>query len=231
MVIGEVFCPYCRVWQNNLSPVGWLLDRSHGNTRGSDWLLADSSPHTKCWMLSLLGTKSLGNMTVELNCLGILDISQLAIIQHGPSWWQTSQQGHKLAWKEVDKAQNMVSFVWFDDDNDELTIQMRCWEVEKCLNSSRKNKNATAFILKHLHWSSNIQRTQTYGALVQLSSPRAKGAGPKGLRAESARAVTGRRGPHSGEGEDFVMGQRFFFYKNGHNSGTESQKIVPKVGN
>ena len=204
MVIGEVFCPYCRVWQNNLSPVGWLLDRSHGNTRGSDWLLADSSPHTKCWMLSLLGTKSLGNMTVELNCLGILDISQLAIIQHGPSWWQTSQQGHKLAWKEVDKAQNMVSFVLFDDDNDELTIQMRCWEVEKCLNSSRKNKNATAFILKHLHWSSNIQRTQTYGALVQLSSPRAKG-----LRAESARAVTGRRGPHSGEGEDFVMGQRF----------------------
>ena len=68
---------------------------------------------------------------------------------------------------------------------------------------------------------------------MQLSSPRAKGAGPKGLRAESARAVTGRRGPHSGEGEDFVMGQRFFFffYENGHNSGTESQKIVPKVGN
>ena len=126
MVIGEVFCPYCGVWQNNLSPVGWLLDRSHGNTRGSDWLLADSSPHTKCWMLSLLGTKSLGNMTVELNCLGILDISQLAIIQHGPIWWQTSQQGHKGAWKEVDKAQNMVSFVWFGDDNDELTIQMRC---------------------------------------------------------------------------------------------------------
>ena len=193
MVIGEVFCPYCGVWQNNLSPVGWLLDRSHGNTRGSDSLLADSSPHTKCWMLSLLGTKSLGNMTVELNCLGILDISQLAIMQHGPSWWQTSQQGHKGAWKEVDKAQNMVSSVWFGDDNDELTIQMRCriwflsrlcgverlrgWEVERCLNSSRKDKNTTAgsrfmivsysakwsfsFILAPLHWSSNIQRTQT----------------------------------------------------------------------
>ena len=35
---------------------------------------------------------------------------------------------------------------------------------------------------------------------AQLSSPRAKRAGPKGLRAESARAVTGRRCPHSGMG-------------------------------
>ena len=35
---------------------------------------------------------------------------------------------------------------------------------------------------------------------ANLSSPRAKRAGPKGLRAESARAVTGRRCPHSGVG-------------------------------
>ena len=33
-----------------------------------------------------------------------------------------------------------------------------------------------------------------------LSSPRAKRAGPKGPCAESARAVTGRRCPHSGVG-------------------------------
>ena len=33
-----------------------------------------------------------------------------------------------------------------------------------------------------------------------LSSPRAKRAGPKGLRAESARAVTGRRNSHRWEG-------------------------------
>ena len=37
-------------------------------------------------------------------------------------------------------------------------------------------------------------------AQMWLSSPRAKRAGPKGLRAESARAVTGRRCPHSGVG-------------------------------
>ena len=33
----------------------------------------------------------------------------------------------------------------------------------------------------------------------------------KGLHAESARAVTGRRCPHSGEGEDFLTGQLNFF--------------------
>ena len=64
-----------------------------------------------------------------------------------------------------------------------------------------------------------------------LTSPRAKRAGPKGLRAESARAVTGRRCPHSGEGEDFLTRQPGFFYENGCNSGTESRKMAPKVGN
>ena len=49
--------------------------------------------------------------------------------------------------------------------------------------------------------------------------------------AESARAVTGRRCPHSGKGEDFLTGQLNFFYGNCCNSGTESRKIVPKVGN
>ena len=44
-----------------------------------------------------------------------------------------------------------------------------------------------------------------------LSSPRAKRAGLKGLRAESARAVTGRRCPHSGKGEDFLTDQLNFF--------------------
>ena len=34
----------------------------------------------------------------------------------------------------------------------------------------------------------------------------------KGLRAESARAVTGRRCPHSGEGEDFLTSQPFFLF-------------------
>ena len=47
-------------------------------------------------------------------------------------------------------------------------------------------------------------------SVLTLSSPRAKRAGPKGLRAESARAVTGRRCPHSGEGEDFLTGQLNF---------------------
>ena len=44
-----------------------------------------------------------------------------------------------------------------------------------------------------------------------LSSLRA---GPKGLCAESVRAVTARRCPHSGEGEDFLNRQPGFFYEN-----------------
>ena len=47
--------------------------------------------------------------------------------------------------------------------------------------------------------------------LIFFSSPRAKRGGPKGLRTESARAVTGRWCPHSGEGEDFLTGQLNFF--------------------
>ena len=42
----------------------------------------------------------------------------------------------------------------------------------------------------------------------KLSSPRA---GPKGVRAESARAFTGRRNSHSERGEDFLRGQPDFF--------------------
>ena len=47
----------------------------------------------------------------------------------------------------------------------------------------------------------------------------------------SARAVTVRRYPHSGEGEDFLTRRPVFFYEKGCNLGTESQKIAPKVGN
>ena len=46
-------------------------------------------------------------------------------------------------------------------------------------------------------------------------------------------AVTGKTVPPqcSGEGEDFLTGQPDYFYENCCNSGTESQKIDPKVGN
>merc|ERR1719500_1543173 len=59
--------------------------------------------------------------------------------------------------------------------------------------------------------------------------PRAKRAGPKGLRAESARAVTGRRCPHSGVGEDFWARRPGSPYENGRNSETKSRTIDPKV--
>ena len=50
-----------------------------------------------------------------------------------------------------------------------------------------------------------------------------------GPRAESARAFTGRRCPHSGKGEDFLTGQLNFFYGTAVTPDGKS-KIVPNVG-
>ena len=52
----------------------------------------------------------------------------------------------------------------------------------------------------------------------------------KPARARRA-AFTGRRNSYSGRGEDFLSGQPNFFYGNSCNSGTESRKMVSKVGN
>merc|ERR1711973_66755 len=57
--------------------------------------------------------------------------------------------------------------------------------------------------------------------LFTLSSP----------RAESTRAVTGRRNSHRWEGGRLFEPSAGFFYGNSCNSGTESRKIVSKVGN
>ena len=62
--------------------------------------------------------------------------------------------------------------------------------------------------------------------LLVLSSPRAKRAGPKGLRAESARAVTGRRCPHSGVGEDFLVRRPVFFTKRALSRKPEVEKSI-----
>ena len=58
-----------------------------------------------------------------------------------------------------------------------------------------------------------------------LSSPRA---GPKGLRAESARAVTGRRCPHSGKGEDFLTGQLNSFTETAVTPEQKVEKSIPR---
>ena len=49
----------------------------------------------------------------------------------------------------------------------------------------------------------------------------------KGLRAESARAVTGRRCPHSGEEEDFLTRQPFFFTKTAVTREWKVKKLLP----
>ena len=66
---------------------------------------------------------------------------------------------------------------------------------------------------------------QLWSNIAILSSPRA---GPKGLRAESARAVTGRRCPHSGRGEDFLTGQPDFFTETAVTPERKVQKWFPR---
>ena len=51
---------------------------------------------------------------------------------------------------------------------------------------------------------------------MELSSP----------RAENARAVTGRRCPHSGEGEDFLTGQLNFFTET---AVTPERKVIKSI--
>ena len=48
------------------------------------------------------------------------------------------------------------------------------------------------------------------------------------LRAESARAVTGRRCPHSGRGEDFLTGQPDFFTETAVTPERKVEKSFPR---
>ena len=50
---------------------------------------------------------------------------------------------------------------------------------------------------------------------------------PAGLRAESARAFTGRRSPHSGRGEDFLTGQLNFFTETAVTPERKVEKLFP----
>ena len=63
---------------------------------------------------------------------------------------------------------------------------------------------------------------------ISLSSPRAKSVGPKGLRAGSARAVTGRQCLHSGKGEDFLTGQPDFFTETAVTPERKVEKWFPR---
>ena len=51
---------------------------------------------------------------------------------------------------------------------------------------------------------------------------------PLGLRAESARALTGRRNTHSGKGEDFLTGQLNFFTETAVTPERKVEKWFPR---
>ena len=91
--------------------------------------------------------------------------------------------------------------------------------------NDRKMCNVNEYLINDLHL--------LYGKILLLdqfllSSPRAKHTGPKGLRAESARAFTGRRNSHSGRVEDFLSRQPNFFTETAETPELKVEKWFPK---
>ena len=72
------------------------------------------------------------------------------------------------------------------------------------------------------------KRVEKAGLGGHLVSIRVIQPAPKGLRAESTRAVTGRRCPHSGEGEDFLTGQLNFFTETAVTPERKVEKSFPR---
>ena len=85
---------------------------------------------------------------------------------------------------------------------------------------------------KHSLESHHLHSLSTIGHLLFFIGPRFDHigcrAGPKGGRPESAGAVTGRRCPHSGEGEDFLTGQPDFFTKTAVTPEQKVEKSFPR---
>ena len=68
-----------------------------------------------------------------------------------------------------------------------------------------------------------------WGLRLETNQARArKRAGPKGLRAESARAFTGKRNSYSGRGEDFLSRQPDFFTETAVTSEQKVEKSFPR---
>ena len=116
----------------------------------------------------------------------------------------TATESLKNCWLCLDTFWKLWTFSWVS--------RFSLWKLVDYMDPAYN----PAFILKVLDLIDN------------LSSPRAQRAGP---RAESARAVTGRRNSHRWEGGRLFDRSAGFFYGNSCNSGTESRKIVSKVGN
>ena len=86
--------------------------------------------------------------------------------------------------------------------------------------------------MKNMHLWENMQPEEEVRRILLLipllSSPRAKRTGPKGMRAESARAFTGRRNSYSGRGEDFLTGQPDFFTETAVTPEQKVEKLFPR---
>ena len=77
------------------------------------------------------------------------------------------------------------------------------------------------------HWQTLVY-TGGPTANFSIYQAHAKRVGPKGLRAQSARAFTGRRCPYSGKGEDFLSRQPNFFTETAVTPERKVEKSFPR---
>ena len=96
-----------------------------------------------------------------------------------------------------------------------------------------KDPDWRAVSLNHCQWNPFIhppppkkKKKKVRGGLKSYTL--SKRTGLKGLRAESARAVTGRWCPHSGRGEDFLSPQQDFFTETAVTPERKVEKWFPR---
>ena len=107
--------------------------------------------------------------------------------------------------------------IW--DETQENLVQLKCEMIHPVANDPLPDELTVA--LPIAQFNKKVFCKKLYFSNVQnvfFSS----------LRAESARAVTGRRCPHSGEGEDFLTCQLIFFTKTAVTPERKVEKSIPR---
>ena len=109
-------------------------------------------------------------------------------------------------------------FLWYDPFNVEIN-------ASACKDSPGKNSTSLPAATLSVNHPFFAFLNCLFFIVYQYLS---RAEGPKSLRAESARAVTGRRCPHSGRGEDFLSRQPDFFTETAVTSERKVEKSFPR---
>ena len=155
-------------------------------------------------------------------------------------WWMSNNQTSLIsqktepAWREnlIDLVNKISGFILRDRFPPlyQLTEASMPGDVYLCVMVNIQNISLTSFLKKgrSVKWWGTCKAQWQCQQNVRVRETNNKLSSPRAMRAESARAVTGRRCPHSGEGKDFFMGQQIFFTKTAISPERKDQKSIPR---